>query len=74
MCDPYGLAKFIMIGSSNISIKMKEVTSIITPPMPKDLLDKLVSTVIQEQGDERSLEWLLNDDGTLDLFVEGHES
>lgn len=42
--------------------------------MPKDLLDKLVSTVIQEQGDERSLEWLLNDDGTLDLFVEGHKS
>jgi hypothetical protein len=41
--------------------------------MPKDLLDKLVSTIIQEQGD-RSLEWLLNDDGTLDLFVEGHES
>jgi hypothetical protein len=33
-------------------------------------------TVIQYEGDERSLEWSLNDDGTLDLFVEtrkGHQ-
>jgi hypothetical protein len=27
-------------------------------------------TVIQDEGNERSLEWSLNDDGTLDLFVE----
>jgi hypothetical protein len=36
--------------------------------MLKDQLDKLISAVIQEEGDERTLEWSLNDDGTLDLF------
>jgi len=38
--------------------------------MPKDQLDKLISAVIQEDGNERSLEWALNDDGSLDLFTE----
>ena len=39
--------------------------------MPKDQLDKLISTVIQEDGRERSLEWLLNEDGSLELYTEG---
>ena len=51
-------------------IEMKKVASFSSPPMPKDLLDKLISAVIQEEGRERSLEWSLNDDGTLDLFME----
>ena len=32
-------------------------------------LDKLMPAVIQEEGNERSLEWSLNDDGTLDLYT-----
>jgi hypothetical protein len=38
--------------------------------MPKDLLDKLISAVIQEEGNERSLEWSINNDGVLDLYTE----
>jgi hypothetical protein len=48
-------------------MKMRKVLS---PPMPKDQLDKLISVVIQEDGKEQSLERVLNDDGTLDLFTE----
>jgi hypothetical protein len=51
-------------------MKMKKVLSLSSPPIPKDLLDKLISAVIQEEGRERSLEWVLNDDGSLDLFTE----
>jgi hypothetical protein len=36
----------------------------------RDLLDKLISAVIQEEGNERSLEWSLNEDGGMDLFTE----
>ena len=32
-------------------------------------LNKLMPAVIQEEGNERSLEWSLNDDGTLDLYT-----
>jgi hypothetical protein len=38
--------------------------------MPKELLDKLVSAVIQEERNERMLEWSLNEDGSLDLHTE----
>jgi hypothetical protein len=48
-----------------------EVVTFTSPPMPKDLLDRLIETVIQDEGNERSMEWLLNEDGTLDLFIEG---
>jgi hypothetical protein len=48
----------------------QKVTSFSSPPVPKDLLDKLISAVIPEEGDERSLEWSLNDDGVLDLCTE----
>jgi hypothetical protein len=51
-------------------IEMRKTVTFSFPPMPKDLLDKLISAVIQEEGRERSLEWSLNDDGSLDLFTE----
>jgi hypothetical protein len=38
--------------------------------MQKGQLDKLISTVIQEEGNESTLEWLMNDEGGLDLYVE----
>jgi hypothetical protein len=38
--------------------------------MPKDLLDKLISAVIQEEGNERSLEWSINNDGST-RFIHG---
>jgi hypothetical protein len=47
-------------------MNMKKVLTFTSPPMPKDQLDKLISAVIQE----RSLEWSLNEDGTLDLYTE----
>jgi hypothetical protein len=31
---------------------MKKVLTFSSPPMPKDLLDKLVSAVIEEEGKE----------------------
>ena len=34
------------------------------------LLDKLVSTVIQEDGQTNYMEWSLNEEGSLDLFAE----
>jgi hypothetical protein len=34
------------------------------------IFDKLVSAVIQEEGKEQSLEWSLNEDGSLDLYTE----
>jgi hypothetical protein len=51
-------------------MKMKKVVTLSSPPMPKGLLDKLISAVIQEEGNERSLECSLNDDGVLDLYTE----
>jgi hypothetical protein len=33
-------------------------------------INKLIIAVIQEEGNERSLEWSLNDDGVLDLYTE----
>jgi hypothetical protein len=41
-----------------------------TSPIPKAQLDKLISTVFQEEGNESILEWLVNDDGGLDFFVD----
>jgi hypothetical protein len=49
---------------------MKKVATFSSPPMPKDLLDKLIFAVIQEEGNERALEWSLNEDGNLDLYTE----
>ena len=51
-------------------MNMKKVATFTSPPMPKDLLDKLISAVIQEEGNERALEWSLNEDGGLDLYTE----
>jgi hypothetical protein len=33
-------------------MKMNKVVTFTSPPMPKDLLDKLISAVIQKEGDE----------------------
>ena len=41
--------------------------------MLKDLLDRLISAVIQEEGQANYMEWSPNDDGTLDLFEENKE-
>jgi hypothetical protein len=30
----------------------------------------MITAVIQEEGNERTLEWSLNDDGALDLVME----
>ena len=51
-------------------MKMKKVVIFSSPPMPKDLLDKLIPAIIQEEGKERSLERSLNEDGSLDLDLE----
>jgi hypothetical protein len=50
-----------------MKMKMKKVVSMSSPPMPKEVLDKLISAVIQEDGNER---WSLNEDGSLDLHSE----
>ena len=55
---------------SDFGIKIRKVITFTSPPMPKELLDKLISAVIQEEGNEPSLEWSFNEDGTLDLFAE----
>jgi hypothetical protein len=49
---------------------MKRAVTFSSPPLPKDQLDKLISALIQEKGSRWSLEWALNDDGTLDIFTE----
>jgi hypothetical protein len=49
---------------------MKKVVTFSSPPLPKDQLDKLISVLIQEEGSKWSLEWALNDDGTLDISTE----
>jgi hypothetical protein len=56
-------------GESEITLEMKKVVTFSSPPLPKDQLDKLISALIQE-GSKWSLEWSLNDDGTLDIFTE----
>jgi hypothetical protein len=33
-------------------------------------LNRLIEAICPEEGDARGLEWSLNDDGTLDLYVE----
>jgi hypothetical protein len=33
-------------------MKMKKIVSLSLPPIPKDLLDKLISAVIQEEGEQ----------------------
>jgi hypothetical protein len=57
-------------GESEITLEMKKVVTFSSPPLPKDQLDKLISALIQEEGSKWSLEWALNDDGTLDIFTE----
>jgi hypothetical protein len=57
-------------GESEITLEMKKVVTFSSPPLPKDQLDKLISALIQEEGSKWSLEWSLNDDGTLDIFTE----
>jgi hypothetical protein len=37
---------------------------------PKDLFDKLISTVVQEDGKTNYMEWSVNDKGELDLYEE----
>jgi hypothetical protein len=56
-------------GESEITLEMKKVVTFSSPPLPKDQLDKLISALIQEEGSKWSLEWTLNDDGTLDIFA-----
>jgi hypothetical protein len=55
---------------SEITLEIKKVVTFSSPPLPKDQLDKLISALIQEEGSKWSLEWTLNDDGTLDIFTE----
>jgi hypothetical protein len=57
-------------GESEITLELKKVVTFSSPPLPKDQLDKLISALIQEEGSKWSLEWSLNDDGTLDIFTE----
>jgi hypothetical protein len=57
-------------GESEITLEMKKVVTFSSPPLPKDQLDKLISALIQEEGSKWSLEWALNDDGTLDILTE----
>ena len=57
-------------GESEITLETKKVVTFSSPPLPRDQLDKLISALIQEKGSKRSLEWALNDDGTLDIFTE----
>ena len=56
-------------GENKVTVQMRRVATN-SPPMPKDLFDKLVSAVIQDEGNERMLEWSLNEDHSLDLYVE----
>jgi hypothetical protein len=49
---------------------MKKVVTFSSPPMPKDQLDKLISTFIQEEGRTNLMEWSVNEMGELDLFEE----
>jgi hypothetical protein len=51
-------------------LKMRKVLTLSSPSIPKEQLDMLIETVIQEEGNERMIEWLVNDDGGLDLFVD----
>jgi hypothetical protein len=51
-----------------ITLEMKKVVTVPSPPLPKDQLDKLISAVIQEEGSKWSLEWALNDDRTRDIY------
>ena len=57
-------------GESEITLEMKKVVTFSSPPLPKDQLDKLISALTQEKGSKWSLEWALNDNGTLDIFTE----
>jgi hypothetical protein len=57
-------------GESEITLEMKKVVTFSSPPLPKSQLDKLISALIQEEGSKWSLEWALNDNGTLDIFTE----
>ena len=38
--------------------------------MPKDLLDKLIPAVIQEEGQTNYMEWALNEKGEPNLYKE----
>jgi hypothetical protein len=55
----------------NMNMNMKKVVTLSSPPKPKDQLDKLISAVIQEEGESNYLEWSVNDKGELDLYEEG---
>jgi hypothetical protein len=54
-----------------MNMNMKKVVTLSSPPKPKDQLDKLISAVIQEEGESNYLEWSVNDKGELDLYEEG---
>jgi hypothetical protein len=53
-------------------MRTKKVITFTSPPMPKDLLDKLITTVIQEEGQTNYVEWSVNKKGELDLYEEDH--
>jgi hypothetical protein len=57
-------------GESGITLGMKKVVTFSSPPLPKHQLNKLISALIQQEGSKWSLEWALNDDGTVDIITE----
>ena len=50
-------------------MEMEKVLTLSSPALPKYQLDKLISIVIQEEGNERMIEWSLNDNGELDIYL-----
>jgi hypothetical protein len=58
------------VGYDNNMSKMTKVLSLSSPPLQHDQLDRLIEAVCPEEGDARGLEWSVNDDGELDLYVE----
>jgi hypothetical protein len=56
-------------GEKILESKIKKVVILSSSPILKNLFDKLISAVIQGEGNERSLLWSLNNDGTPDLFT-----
>ena len=54
-----------------MDMDMKKILTLSSPPLPRSVLDKLIGVVIQDEGNERALEWSVNEeDGTLDLDQE----
>lgn len=46
-------------------LNMRKVITLSSPPLPKEQLYKLIEPVIQEEGNEKMIEWSVNDDGDL---------